>query len=181
MIIHYPPRSKHPDRGKKVFILELSEEDWDVLSNAEFSNRLTKALLLQSSFLQIEGTDSYQFMKFLKYIVPLIRSVCPVRLCADGCRTTFLENVAYLTDGVCVDIRIPLKREYLKRDREICKVSGEYRSPMQYRDSVKTAIGLVDHLPLSIFRILKDFMTQEDIQETQQFLSEFRSPVIVGR
>lgn len=181
MIIHYPNDSSHPDRGKNVFVLELSDEDWDVLSNAEFSNRLTKALLLGASFLQIEGIDSHQFMRFLKFMTPLIRSICPVRLCAEGCRTTFLESVAHLTDGICIDIRIPLKAEYVRRDRELCKFSGEYRSPMQYRDSVRASVGLVDHLPLSIFRVHKDFMTDEDVSETKRFLSEFRSPVIVGR
>lgn len=180
-IVHYSNRAKHPDRGKNVFILELSSEDWDVLSNAEFSNRLTKALLFNTSFIQIESPESHQFMKFLKYIIPLIHSVCPVRLCADGCRTNFIESVAYLTDGVCIDIRIPLKKEYSKKDRDICKVSGEYRSPLQYRDSVKLSIGLVDHLPLSIFRIHKEFMTDEDVEKTMEFLLEYRSPIIVGR
>lgn len=178
-IIQHHGDKDHPDYGKKVLILELSMDEWDVLSNGEFFSRLIKAKLLGASLVQIEGGETHSYLRFLTYILPLIKHTIPVRLCVDACKTTFVDKISQHVDGVCLDIRLPLKKEYTKEDRDACKTSGEYRSPMQFRDDVVATAKLVDHKPFTMFRIHKNFMSEGDIKQTEEYLRDFRSPITV--
>ena len=181
-IMQYHGSNGHPDSGKKVLILELSMDEWDVLSNGEFFSRLIKASLLGASIAQIEGGETHSYLRFLTFILPLIKHKIPVRLCVDACRTAFVDKISQHTDGMCLDIRLPLKEEYTREDRDACKTSGEYRSPMQFRDDVIATAKLVDHKPLTMFRVHREFMSKRDIEETRNYLRDFRSPVIaVGK
>lgn len=180
-ITEYGGSSTHPDSGKKILKLDLSNEEWDVLSNGEFFNRFIKSLIKGVSFVQIDGADTHQYLKFLTNILPPIRCHVPVRLFVDGCRTFFVEKMLPLVDGIGIDVRFPLRSEYAREDRENFKSSGEYRTPHQFRDEIMETAELAGFKELTVFRLCGSYNTEKTVVETREFLRNRKLPVIVGR
>lgn len=168
-----------PEAGKKTFHVELTSEEWSFLSLGEFINRLTKAKLLGAVFMDIHGEDPGQFAPFLVKNLPMFRQFLPIRIAADCFRISLIEKIIESIDGVCVDIRLPLKESYTKEDRELCRDLSE-KTPTQYKDHVVKMIELVDHLPLTFYRIQNpQLLGPNGVSSIIQFLSECKAPIAI--
>lgn len=153
-----------------VLTLDVSDGDWEVLSNREFACKLIKSMILGVKLVFIDG-ETHKFLKFFSTMLPVFYTVIPTVICVDGCKALFLDRIFQYVDGVCLCIKLPVKDKYTKEDRSFFREVGEYRTPDKYKSNILDMISSIDSKKYSILRLERDFMDEPDIAETLSFLS----------
>ncbi len=170
--------SKNMPTKNPVLSLEVSDGDWEVLSNREFASKLIKAMVLGVKIVFIDG-ETHKFLKFFTIMLPVFHKILPTVICVDGCKALFLDRVFNYVEGVCLCIKLPVKEYYNKEDRSFFREIGEYRTPDKYKSSILDMISIIDKKNYSILRIERDFMDDKEIDETVSFLSSITNLKIV--
>jgi len=165
---------------KPVLKLKVSDGDWEVLSNQEFSSKIVKSNLLGVEAVFISG-ETHKFLKFFTTILPMFYRTIPTIICIEGCRALFLNRVKDYVSGICLDIKLPIKEEYTKEDRSFFRRTGEYRPPERYKDNILDIISEIVNKKYSILRIDGSLMSEENLLITKKFLSDrFNLKIVVS-
>lgn len=177
---HTLEMSQDPIFGIMRLSVDTTDEQWDVMKWGEFLGRAVKARMRGVEILDIGGEDTHHFYRFLISVLPDLATMFRVRITVDGCRTLFIEKLLRLTQGFCVDIRLPLQGSYSQQDRDFCRlVLGIYRNPPAYRDAVERTIRITDDLPLTIFRVRNVKLMGSFMKESmKEFLADVKSPKV---
>ena len=161
-----------------VLSLQVADGDWEILTSKEFSNKIVKSSILGVKLVFIDG-ETHKFLKFIVNMLPMFHKILPIVVYVESCKSLFLSRIVDYVDGVCLNIRLPLKETYSPEDRTLFKRSGEYRTPEKYKESILSMISNIDNKKYSILLIDKEIMSLEDAIETRDYLKRYKSKVIL--
>ncbi len=161
-----------------VLVLKVWDQEFELLSNMELVKILNKAELMGAQHCYIEG-ETHRYLKQLTNVLPLFKTILPVIVSVDDCRTFFLERIIPYVDGVNLQVRMPLRKVYRKQDKSFFREIGEYRPPEKYKRTVSDMINKIMSLKYASIQVNTDLIRGQDLKDTLSFLEEFNTRIVV--
>lgn len=156
-----------PESGRKILHLELTSDEWSVLSTGEFFSRLFKSKFLGAEFVEIYGDNPSNHLKFLSSILPMIRPILPIRMCVNWIDVSFMEQMIGQVDGLCIEINVPLDQADMK----------SFLS--RHVDRIKRLIDICDNFPLTLYKVPEpEVFDPESIFDLVGFFDEYKAPMM---
>jgi len=160
----------------KAYILTIDEESPAKVSKEYLIHKLVLGKLLDVDLVIVEGIPS-TVIELMK-VLPSVRAMFPTVLHVQGNNPFLMSKLLPFVDGFIVDVKIPLRTSYNKRQARRCRRILGDPYIYTYRDVTHACVSIAQQKALSVFRIIdsKHFLTCDRnyvIDYFMQFNNEF--------